>query len=94
MAPSMLANLLHLFGARPDPEYDQAFIRDVRIRRRRARDRRVEHILAWGWLLIVIKSIVVWWACTKYAVPFHPFWVIGPTIAFAALCTAIYLGRR
>ncbi|MBK9991352.1 MAG: hypothetical protein IPP19_11615 [Verrucomicrobia bacterium] len=47
-----------------------------------------------GWALIGIKSVVVWWACAHYTLPFHPLWVIAPTVAFAALCTGVYLYAR
>jgi hypothetical protein len=61
----------------------------------RPRNRRVECLIITGWFLIVLKSIVVWWACMRYAVPFHPLWLIAPTVAFGALCTAVYwFGRR
>jgi len=45
-------------------------------------------------VLIVVKSIFVWWACAHYALPFHPLWVIAPTVAFAALCNGVYLFAR
>jgi hypothetical protein len=51
-------------------------------------------LIVGGWILIGIKSIVVWWACAHYALPFHPLWVVGPTVAFAALCTGVYLYAR
>jgi len=51
-------------------------------------------IIIIGWVLIAIKSVLVWWACTHYALPFHPMWIIGPTVAFAALCTGVYLYAR
>jgi hypothetical protein len=54
----------------------------------------VTRLIVGGWVLIVIKSVVVWWACAHYALPFHPMWVIGPTVAFAALCTGVYLYAR
>lgn len=48
-------------------------------------------LLIGGWLLIAIKSVVIWWACAHYTLPFHPLWVIGPTVAFGSLCTGVYL---
>ncbi len=54
----------------------------------------VIRLIIGGWIFIVIKSIVVWWACAHYSVPFHPLWIIAPTVAFAALCTGVYLYAR
>ncbi len=51
-------------------------------------------LIVGGWILIAIKSVVVWWACAHYALPFHPLWIIAPTVAFAALCTGVYLYAR
>jgi hypothetical protein len=54
----------------------------------------VPRLIIAGWVLIAVKSIFVWWACVHYALPFHPMWVIAPTVAFAALCTGVYLYAR
>jgi uncharacterized membrane protein len=54
----------------------------------------VTRLIIAGWVLIVVKSVFVWWACAHYALPFHPLWVIGPTVAFAALCNGVYLYAR
>jgi len=90
----MLANFLQLFGRNPDNEYEQAFVKEITVREKPARSRRVERIIVAGWALILLKSIFVWWACTHYVVPFHPLWIVAPTAMFGALCTAVYLGRR
>lgn len=90
----MFANLLQLFGRRSPADYEHAFVREVQVARKPKRDPRIERLLVIGWILIALKSVVVWWACAHYPVPFHPLWVILPTVAFAALCTAVYLGRR
>jgi hypothetical protein len=89
----MFANFLDLFGRKPDG-YDRAFVKDVVVQPRSARSRRVERLLAIGWILIALKSVAVWWACRKYAVPIHPLWVIGPTVFMGLLCTAIYWRRK
>lgn len=53
--------------------------------------RRLRRIMAVAWLLIVVKSLLVWWAVGHWHTPFNPFWVIGPTLLFAALATAVWL---
>ena len=90
----MLANFLQLFGRNPDADYDQAFIQEINVRRPRVRNPHVERILLIGWILIAFKSAFVWWACTHYAVPMHPLWIVGPTFLFGLLCTAVYYARR
>ena len=89
----MLPNFFQLFSGKPTPRYEESFVHDVHVTRPRARNPRIERLLWIGWLLILIKSVLVWWACVHYAVPFHPLWIVGPTIAFATLCTAVYLRR-
>jgi hypothetical protein len=44
-------------------------------------------------VLILIKCAVIWWAIIAYNVPIHPLWLVAPTIAFAALATALYIWR-
>jgi hypothetical protein len=90
----MLANFLHLFGRNPDNEYEQAFVKEITVREKPGRDPRVERIIVIGWALIVVKSAFIWWACANYTVPFHPAWIIAPTVMFGLLCTAVYFGRR
>ena len=91
----MLTNLLQIFGRNPDNEYEQAFVKEITVREAKpARNPRVERIIVIGWALIVLKSIFVWWACLHYPVPFHPLWIVGPTVLFGLLCTFVYLGRR
>jgi hypothetical protein len=46
-----------------------------------------------GWVLILLKCTGVWWAINTYNVPLHPMWLVGPTIGFAALATALYIWR-
>jgi hypothetical protein len=43
--------------------------------------------------VVVIKCFVVLWAIDHWTVPFHPYWIIVPTILMAALCTAVYYWR-
>jgi hypothetical protein len=54
----------------------------------------VTRLIIGGWVLIAVKSVLVWWACVHYSLPFHPMWIIGPTVAFAALCNGVYLYAR
>jgi hypothetical protein len=91
----MFAPLVQLFRRRPDPEsVDIAFVRDVRVTRPRvARRRRTELVLGLGWVCVIAKSFAVDALCEAYAIPFAPFWLIGPTVAFAALCTWVYVRR-
>lgn len=56
--------------------------------------RRVRWFMAVAWLVILAKCVFVWWAVERYNMPFHPLWVVGPTIVFAALVTAIWLAHH
>jgi peptidoglycan/LPS O-acetylase OafA/YrhL len=89
----MFANLLHLISRRMQPGYDRRFVRGVAVRKRPVRNRRMERLIWICWGLIAVKSAFVAWAVPHYRIPFSPLWVILPTIAFAALCTAVYHWR-
>lgn len=86
----MLTTLLRLITRHPPAAYERAFVHDVQVRERIARNPRVERLILAGWLVIVIKCFAVLWAIDHWAVPFHPYWIIVPTILMAALCTAVY----
>lgn len=75
-------------------ENDSPFIKDIRVREAPKTTPWATRLIIGGWILIGIKSVVVWWACAHYGLPFHPLWVIAPTVAFAALCTGVYLYAR
>jgi hypothetical protein len=90
----MFANLIHLISGRPDSDGEADFIQKTIVRERRPRNRRVERLIWICWGLIAIKCTVVLWAVPRYHIPFSPYWVIAPTIAFAALCTGVYYWRR
>lgn len=90
----MFPNFIQLFTGKPSADYEASFVQHVQVTRKRPRNPGVERLLWLGWALIVGKSILVWWACSHYPVPFHPFWIILPTVAFAALCTAVYVWRK
>jgi hypothetical protein len=62
--------------------------------RRLLRRRRIELLIYFCWGLIVIKSFVVTWAVGRYAMPFNPLWVIGPTVSFALIATIVYYCGR
>ena len=89
----MLTTLLRLITRLPPAPYEGAFVHDVQVRERIARHPGVERLILAGWLVIVIKCFVVLWAIDHWAVPFHPYWIIVPTILMAALCTAVYYWR-
>jgi hypothetical protein len=86
---------LSRFFRRPDPTaVEHAFVRGLRVdHAREVRSRRLERVLALGWVLVLLKSVLVHWAVSHYQVPFNAWWLIGPTFAFAALCTWLYWRR-
>lgn len=43
------------------------------------------------WLLILAKCALVWWAMVRWHVPFHPAWIVLPTLLFAGLATLLWL---
>lgn len=87
----MFANFTALFRRR-DEESDP-FVESVEPRDPMPRDRGVEKLLIWGWIAILAKSAFVIWAWKNYPVPFHPGWLIWPTVAFGILCTVVYWWR-
>lgn len=52
---------------------------------------RMRWFLGAAWLLILAKCALVWWAVAHWQVPFHPAWIVIPTLLFAALATALWL---
>ena len=52
---------------------------------------RVRWFLAIGWSFIAAKCALIWWAMARWSVPFHPLWIIVPTVLFACLATALSL---
>ncbi|HEY9248320.1 MAG TPA: hypothetical protein VIO38_04280 [Rariglobus sp.] len=91
----MFANLLQLITGRPPAkDYDRAFVKDIRITPpRESRNRRVERWIAAGWVLITVKCAAIWWLIDVYRVPIHPLWLVGPTVLFGLLATALYIWR-
>ena len=88
---------LHPFSRRPakDRAHADAFVQDVIVEHpREPRSRRAELVLAVGWLLVLAKCAAVWWLCkTTPRITFSPWWIVGPTLFFAALCTWLYWRR-
>lgn len=91
----VLANLLHFLQRRRTAEdYDNAFVREVEIRRaREPRSRKSERILILGWILIGLKCAAVWWAIRAYSMPVNPWWIVVPTLMAAGVCTWLYVRR-
>ena len=88
----MISNFVDLVSGRGRRDYPRGFIRTVRTRRS-ARDRKLERQLKIFWVVIIAKCALIWWLMRHYHVPFHPLWVVVPTLMFAALITAVYLWR-
>ena len=75
-----------------DPGGD--FVHELHVEHpREPRSRRLELVLVIGWFLILLKCAAIYWACLRYQVPISPWWLIGPTLAFATLCTVVYWRR-
>lgn len=89
----MFPGFLHIFARNRLGDYERAFVRHVAVKRRIGRNPLVERLILAGWLLIVLKCFAVIWIIDRWAVPFHPYWLIVPTILFAGLCTAVYYWR-
>ena len=91
----MFANLLNLITRhRPAEDYRGAFIQEVNSPTpREARSPRSEKLLAVCWILIAGKCWAIYWLVDTYRVPVNPWWINGPTVAAAAICTTIYLRR-
>jgi hypothetical protein len=44
-----------------------------------------------AWLVIAAKCSLVWWAMVRWNLPFHPLWIVAPTVVFAMLATTLWL---
>ncbi len=89
----MFTTLAWLTLPRTPARYERAFVRAVTAREPLARNAWTERFILAGWLAIVVKCLLVIWIIDRWAVPFHPYWINGPTIAMGALVTSIYLRR-
>lgn len=47
-----------------------------------------------AWVVIAVKCALIWWAMVHWNVPFHPIWIVAPTLVFAALATMLWLTHR
>lgn len=90
----MFPNLLRIFARRGSAHYEGHFVEQVRVQEKRPRNPSVDRLFLIAWILIAIKSVLVLWAVPHYHIPFSGWWVVAPTLIFAALCTAVYYGRR
>jgi hypothetical protein len=88
----MFPNLFSLISRKPEA-YERAFVKEVNVRRKVPRNKKVERLLLICWVAIVFKSFGVLWLFDHYHVPINPLWVIGPTVTFASLCTLVYILR-
>ncbi len=52
---------------------------------------RVRWFVAIAWSLIAVKCGLIWWAMIHWSVPFHPLWIVAPTLMFALLATGLWL---
>lgn len=52
---------------------------------------RMRWFLGAVWMLILAKCSLVWWAIIHWNVPFHPAWIVLPTLLFAALATVLWI---
>lgn len=77
---------------RPD-EYRHSFVKEVHVSRVPVRDRKFERLLWKFWAVIFVKCALIWWLMVHYKVPFHPLWVVAPTLVFAGLINLVYIWR-
>lgn len=91
----MFASFLQLISQRiSSRDHDEQFVVDVHVPPpREPRSLKSEHRIIAGWILIIAKCVIVWWLIAKYHVPFHPLWLVGPTVMFGLLATAAYIWR-
>jgi hypothetical protein len=55
--------------------------------------RKVAVGLVIGWALIAVKCALTPYVMTRWHVPVAPVWVIGPTLVFALLVSALVIFR-
>jgi hypothetical protein len=89
----MFPDFVRLINRRPPADYEKDFVREVRVRDKPPRNRKVERLILICWAIILLKCVAVVWLFDRYHVPLNPLWVIAPTVIFATLCTAVYLLR-
>ena len=89
----MLPNFVRQFSRRRAEDYGQGFVEEVTIEETVVRNRRMERLIGIFWVVIVAKCFLIWWVIEHFRIPFSPWWVIAPTLIFAAVCTAVYYWR-
>jgi hypothetical protein len=72
-------------------ESDSGYVESVTIRRRRGP---LDTLLVVCWALILIKCVAASWAIRRWDLPIHDFYIWGPSLMFAGLCTVLYLSYR
>ena len=85
----MIPNFFSL-NSRKSEAYEKAFVKEVSVRRKIPRNRKVERMFIVCWILILLKSVLMLWLAQRHLIPFNPLWVIAPTFAAASLCTIVY----
>ena len=43
-----------------------------------------------AWIAILGKCAGVWWAVEHWHMPFHPAWIVVPTLVFAGLASMLW----
>ncbi len=90
----MFANLLRLVSREPAAGYERGFVTEVRVKRPRKRDPKVERFILICWILIAVKHVAIIYVVHHWRVPFHQLWVNFPTWALGVLATAVYWWRE
>ncbi|MGH7995299.1 MAG: hypothetical protein ACREFX_03000 [Opitutaceae bacterium] len=85
--------MLQRVSRREADDYGQGFVKEVNVRDLPVRNRRMERLLGIFWVVIIVKCVFIWWVIRHFRIPFHPLWVVGPTLIFAVVCTAVYHWR-
>jgi hypothetical protein len=94
-AAHMIPNLLRLLTRRPPADYERGFVEEVRLLDHLPpRNPRVEKLILFCWILIVLKCWLVVWLVGKYHMKFDPLWVNAPTVMAALMCTGAYFLRE
>ena len=58
---------------------------------RRPQDRRrVMQVIRICWVILIVKSLLVVWACDRHETPFSPLWIVAPTLVFGMIATVVY----
>lgn len=52
---------------------------------------RMRWFLGAVWMVVLAKCALIWWAMVRWQVPFHPVWIVLPTLLFALLATGLWL---